>query len=105
MRPGPTCLGLANMPDPTARSAPDTGAGVLALLRLFKDDQPFADRYAAGRLEKAKAVEPPLRAFEYLPQDTAPQPGPLSGIPLAIKAIIAPSHMSTTTGSPIYRDH
>jgi amidase len=93
------------MPDPTARSAPDTGAGVLALLRLFKDDQAFADRYAAGRLEKAKAVEPVLRAFEYLPQDTARRPGPLSGIPVAIKDIIATADMPTTNGSPIYRDH
>jgi amidase len=92
------------MPDPTARSAPDTGAGVLALLRLFKDDQAFADRYAAGRLEKAKAVEPVLRAFEYLPQDTARRPGPLSGIPVAIKDIIATADMPTTNGSPIYRD-
>jgi Asp-tRNA(Asn)/Glu-tRNA(Gln) amidotransferase A subunit family amidase len=93
------------MPDPTAHAAPDTGAGVLELLRLFKDDHAFADHYAAGRLEKAKAVEPALRAFEYLPQDTTRRPGPLSGIPVAIKDIIATSDMPTTNGSPIYRDH
>ena len=55
------------MTDPTARSAPQPGAGVLELLRLFKDDQAAADRYAADRLEQAKAVEPRLKAFEYLP--------------------------------------
>jgi Asp-tRNA(Asn)/Glu-tRNA(Gln) amidotransferase A subunit family amidase len=93
------------MTDPTARSAADTGAGVLELLRLFKDDQAFADQYAAARLEKAKAVEPVLRAFEYLPQNTARRPGPLSGIPVAIKDIIATADMPTTNGSPIYRDH
>jgi amidase len=43
------------MTDPTPRSAADTGAGVLELLRLFKDDQAFADQYAAARLEKAFA--------------------------------------------------
>jgi amidase len=93
------------MTDPTARSAADTGAGVLELLRLFKDDQAFADQYAAARLDKAKALEPTLQAFEYLPRNTACRPGPLSGIPVAIKDIIATADMPTTNGSPIYRDH
>jgi amidase len=93
------------MIDPTARSAPLSGAGLLELLRLFKDDQAAADRYATACLERAKAVEPVLRAFEYLPHDTARRPGPLSGIPVAIKDIIATADMPTTNGSPIYRDH
>jgi Asp-tRNA(Asn)/Glu-tRNA(Gln) amidotransferase A subunit family amidase len=33
------------------------------------------------------------------------RPGPLSGIPVAIKDIIATSDMPTTNGSPIYKDH
>jgi Asp-tRNA(Asn)/Glu-tRNA(Gln) amidotransferase A subunit family amidase len=93
------------MTDPTARSAPRSGAGVLELLRLFNHDQAIADQYAAGCLEQAKAKEPRLKAFEYLPQDIARRPGPLSGIPVAIKDIIATSDMPTTNGSPIYRDH
>ena len=93
------------MTDPSAHTAADTGAGVLELLRLFKSDPTAADRYAAGRLERAHATEPRLKAFEYLPVDTAPRPGPLSGIPVAIKDIIATSDMPTTNGSPIYRDH
>jgi amidase len=56
-------------------------------------------------LERAKAVEPRLKAFEYLPADIARRPGPLSGIPVGIKDIIATSDMPTTNGSPIYRDH
>ena len=80
-------------------------AGVLELLRRFKDDEAAANDYAANRLERTKAVEPKLRAFEYLPRDTARRPGPLSGIPVAIKDIIATSDMPTTNGSPIYRDH
>src|ERR1700726_4473650 len=99
------CLGLADMTKPTAHSAADSGAGVLELLRLFKDDQAAADQYAAACLEKAKAVEPRLKAFEYLPQNTARRPGSLSGIPVAIKDIIATADMPTTNGSPIYRDH
>jgi Asp-tRNA(Asn)/Glu-tRNA(Gln) amidotransferase A subunit family amidase len=93
------------MTDSIARAAPPHCAGVLELLRLFKSDQAAADRYAATQLEKAKAVEPQLKAFEYLPTDVTRRPGPLSGIPVAIKDIIATSDMPTTNGSPIYRDH
>jgi Asp-tRNA(Asn)/Glu-tRNA(Gln) amidotransferase A subunit family amidase len=93
------------MIDPTARSATQSSAGLLELLRLFASDQAAADRYAADRLEQAKAVEPVLKAFEYLPTDTTRRPGPLSGIPVAIKDIIATSDMPTTNGSPIYPDH
>jgi amidase len=93
------------MTDPTAHPASRSGAGVLELLRLFRNDQAAADQYAAACLEQAKAVEPVLRAFEYLPVNTARRPGPLSGIPVAIKDIIATSDMPTTNGSPIYRDH
>jgi Asp-tRNA(Asn)/Glu-tRNA(Gln) amidotransferase A subunit family amidase len=89
------------MNDPTAPS----GIGVLELLARFKDDPAQADRYAATCLEAARAVEPVLKAFEYLPVDVTRRPGPLSGIPVAIKDIIATSDMPTTNGSPIYLDH
>jgi Asp-tRNA(Asn)/Glu-tRNA(Gln) amidotransferase A subunit family amidase len=88
-----------------ARSAAERGAGVLELLRLFGNDSAAADQYAAVCLDRATALEPTLKAFEYLPRDTERRPGPLSGIPVAIKDIIATSDMPTTNGSPIYRDH
>ena len=84
---------------------PKAGAGVLDLLQQFRKDEAAADRYAAACLEKAKAIEPKLKAFEVLPTDTRRRPGLLSGIPVAIKDIIATSDMPTTNGSPIYRDH
>jgi amidase len=98
------------MTDPTARcvsSSPvsRSDAGVLELLRLFADSQPTGDEYAAGCLQKARTLEPALKAFEYLPIDIARRPGPLSGIPVAIKDIIATSDMPTTNGSPIYAGH
>jgi Asp-tRNA(Asn)/Glu-tRNA(Gln) amidotransferase A subunit family amidase len=86
-------------------SAPKAGAGVLDLLRLFRKHEAAADRYVATCLEKAKAVEPRLKAFECLPTDVRRRAGPLSGIPVAIKDIIATSDMPTTNGSPIYRNH
>jgi Asp-tRNA(Asn)/Glu-tRNA(Gln) amidotransferase A subunit family amidase len=93
------------MTDPTARPVSKSDAGVLELLRLFTTDEAAADRYAADRLDHARDVEPVLRAFEYLPRDTARRPGPLSGIPVAIKDIIATRDMPTTNGSQVYRDH
>jgi Asp-tRNA(Asn)/Glu-tRNA(Gln) amidotransferase A subunit family amidase len=93
------------MSDSTSRPAPKAGAGVCDLLRQFKADEGLADRYAAQCLEKAKAVEPRLKAFEYLPTDVKRRPGPLSGIPMGIKDIIATSDMPTTNGSAVYRDH
>lgn len=86
-------------------SAPKAGAGVLDLLRQFRKDEAAADRYAATCLEKARAVEPRLKAFEYLADDLKRRPGPLSGIPVAIKDIVATSDMPTTNGSPVYKGH
>jgi len=91
------------MEDTTSDS--DFRTSVLELLRRFKRDSRFADRYAAACLDRAKAAEPVLRAFEYLPRDVSRRPGLLSGIPVGIKDIIATSDMPTTNGSPIHRDH
>jgi amidase len=96
---------MADMTDPAVRSALQSGAGLLELLRLFRDNQAAADQYAAACLERAREIEPTLKAFEVLPSDTTRRPGPWSGIPVGIKDIIATSDMPTTNGSPIYRDH
>jgi Asp-tRNA(Asn)/Glu-tRNA(Gln) amidotransferase A subunit family amidase len=92
------------MSEKNASSAAERGAGVLELLRLFKNDGAAADQYAAACLDKTKAIEPVLKAFEYLPRDISRRPGPLSGIPVAIKDIIATADMPTTNGSPVYKD-
>jgi Asp-tRNA(Asn)/Glu-tRNA(Gln) amidotransferase A subunit family amidase len=92
------------MTNPNARSAGNSGAGVLELLRLFKGDDAAAEQYASTCRDKARTVEPVLKAFEYLPVDVARKPGPLSGVPVAIKDIIATADMPTTNGSPVYKD-
>jgi len=84
---------------------PAAGAGVLDLVRQFRGDPSAAAAYGSSCLARAKAIEPRLKAFEYLPTDVAPKQGPLAGIPVAIKDIIATNDMPTTNGSPIYRDH
>jgi Asp-tRNA(Asn)/Glu-tRNA(Gln) amidotransferase A subunit family amidase len=92
------------MTDQGVHSGAKSRAGVLELLRLFGSDPARGDQYAAACLDKAKALEPSLKAFEYLPTDVTRRLGPLSGIPVGIKDIIATSDMPTTNGSPIYRD-
>src|SRR3954447_6643087 len=92
------------MTDQSDHSSANSCAGILQLLRLFATDPAAADAYALSCLDRAKAVEPSLKAFEYLPTDVARRPGPLSGIAVGIKDIIATSDMPTTNGSPIYRN-
>ncbi|MDB5654364.1 MAG: hypothetical protein JWQ94_1977 [Tardiphaga sp.] len=89
---------MTNLPVPAT-------AGVIELLRLFKGNADAADAYAATRLDAARAIEPTLKAFEVLPTDTTRKPGPLSGIPVGIKDIIATTDMVTTNGSAVYQDH
>lgn len=80
--------------------------GVLELLNKFKNDGSAAETFAAETLTNARAIEPQLKAFEYLPsQSRASEQGPLAGIPVAIKDIIATSDAPTTNGSPIYKGH
>jgi Asp-tRNA(Asn)/Glu-tRNA(Gln) amidotransferase A subunit family amidase len=92
------------MTDASTRAA-DSRAGVLEMLRLFARDPDAAEPYVATQLKRAEAAEPILRAFEYLPKRLDRLSGPLSGIPVGIKDIIATKDMPTTNGSAVYRDH
>lgn len=78
------------------------------LLRLIWDIQSGAiprDAVVAAAKTRAAALEPWLKAFCYLPEkhlthDAAT--GPLAGIPVGVKDIIATADMPTTNGSPVY---
>ncbi|HEY0218741.1 MAG TPA: amidase [Afipia sp.] len=101
------------MPSQASSSAANTNhaegirnAGVLELLETFKNDKSAAETFVADSLANARTIEPALKAFEYLPAEShAAGHGPLSGIPVAVKDIIATSDMPTTNGSPIYTGH
>jgi Asp-tRNA(Asn)/Glu-tRNA(Gln) amidotransferase A subunit family amidase len=63
------------------------------------------DAMISAAKTRAEALEPWLKAFCYLPEkhlthDAAT--GPLAGIPVGVKDIIATADMPTTNGSPVY---
>ncbi|MGY3448992.1 amidase [Bradyrhizobium sp. USDA 4353] len=93
------------MSRPSELQTPKAGAGVLELLRQFAADPAAASAYGEDCLKRTQRIEPQLKAFDYLPRDVAAKSGPLGGIPVGIKDIIATSDMPTTNGSAIYRDH
>src|SRR3569833_148520 len=62
----------------SALPTPKAGAGVLKLLRQFKSDPAAAAAYGEACLARTRAVEPKLKAFEYLPIDVAPKNGRLA---------------------------
>ncbi|MBY0380608.1 MAG: amidase [Xanthobacteraceae bacterium] len=80
--------------------------GVLDLIREYSVDSGRAAQYLNRQLEKAKALEPVLHAFEYLPQTLeVASSGPMAGVPMAVKDIISTFDMPTTNGSAMFRDH
>src|SRR3954462_7677750 len=86
------------MPQQSVSSPPTAGAGVLDLLRQFASDPAAASIYGEDCLKRTLAIEPQLKAFEYLPRDVTAKTGQLGGIPVAIKDNIATSDMPTTNG-------
>lgn len=94
------------MPELNPKTGIATEAGVLDLLRRFRADSKAAEKYAATLRERIAAAEPVLKAFSYPPvASPSATAGPLAGIPVAIKDIIATRDMPTTNGSAVYKDH
>lgn len=63
------------------------------------------EAYAAALHARARQLDPILRAFTVLAEPGTPMGGPLGGIPVAVKDIVATRDLPTTNGSPIYADH
>src|SRR5262245_18432751 len=74
-----------------------------------------AEQVARAHLERIAAREPLIGAWAHIDPDRvierarafdrAPIRGPLQGVPVAVKDIIATADMPTEYGSPIYRGH
>ncbi|AKD25313.1 Asp-tRNAAsn/Glu-tRNAGln amidotransferase A subunit and related amidase [Polynucleobacter duraquae] len=82
--------------------------GLLQACEQIQQGQLKVDDYLAECVERADQVEPELKAFtvraslKELYQRSGL--GPLMGIPVAVKDIIATKDFVTTNGSPIYKD-
>jgi Asp-tRNA(Asn)/Glu-tRNA(Gln) amidotransferase A subunit family amidase len=82
--------------------------GLLQACDQIQQSQLKVDDYLMDCIDRANQVEAVLKAFtvraplEDLCQQSGP--GPLMGIPVAIKDIIATKDFVTTNGSPIYKD-
>lgn len=79
--------------------------GLLQACRAFRDGTLQPKDYLQQCASRAEEYEPWLKAFTYRAasaQLEAAAEGPLAGIPVALKDIIATASMPTTNGSPIY---
>ncbi|NEW86382.1 amidase [Rhodopseudomonas sp. WA056] len=81
--------------------------GLLAVHRAFREGTLSPADYLATCIQRADEVEPWLKAFCHrLPADQlAGGEGPLAGVPIGVKDIIATAGIPTTNGSRVYADH
>jgi len=69
---------------------------------LKGDETPQAEQYASTCRDKPEPSSLYSR-LRYIPVDIARKAGPCTGVPVAIKDIIATADMPTTNGSPVTR--
>ncbi|CAM3675535.1 amidase [Polynucleobacter antarcticus] len=83
--------------------------GLVEACDQIQESQLSTKDYLSQCSLRADELEPTLKAFTVrgeLPELIAQsRPGPLSGIPVAVKDIIATQGFVTTNGSPIYQTH
>ncbi|UYO42298.1 amidase [Rhodopseudomonas palustris] len=81
--------------------------GLLEVHRAFREGTLSPADYIASCTQRADEVEPWLKAFchRLLGEQLTGGEGPLAGIPIGIKDIIATAGIPTTNGSRVYADH
>ncbi|KAI9016116.1 putative amidase [Hyaloraphidium curvatum] len=78
--------------------------GLVDALRAFQAGDADPNEYVNASMAAARAWEPHIRAFAFLPQEiVASNHGPLRGIPVAVKDLMDTFDMPTECGSPVYR--
>ena len=82
--------------------------GLVEVCKLIQNKQLTAEEFLEQCVERANQIEPALKAFTVRAALSTLQQqsgvGPLMGIPVAVKDLIATKDFVTTYGSPIYRD-
>ncbi|HQS10213.1 MAG TPA: amidase [Xanthobacteraceae bacterium] len=89
-----------------------TSAGVLDIVRALAAGEALPQDLIAASHARARALEGELRAFAHLPaeapsatQGATSGAGPLTGVAVGVKDLIATADMPTTYGSAVYADH
>ena len=82
--------------------------GLVEACNLIQNKQLTAEEFLEQCVERANQIEPILKAFTIRATLSTLQQrsgvGPLMGIPVAVKDLIATKDFVTTNGSPIYKD-
>ena len=82
--------------------------GLVEACNLIQNKQLTAEEFLEQCVERANQIEPVLKAFTIRATLSTLQQrsgvGPLMGIPVAVKDLIATKDFVTTNGSPIYKD-
>ncbi len=79
--------------------------GLVEAVQAIRAGRLAPEDYAAALHARARQLDPVLRAFTVLAEPGAPADGPLGGIPVAVKDIVATRGLPTANGSPIYADN
>ena len=93
-----------------------TNAAATDLSAALRDRQISARELMQAVLDRIDATNPTINAIVTLrprdallaeaeAMDAAPHPGPLAGLPIAVKDLVATKDMRTTYGSPVFADH
>ncbi|GBD49369.1 amidase [Methylopila sp. Yamaguchi] len=87
--------------------ADDVAAHSIAEIQAERSAGAEAQALVTPLWERARRLEPKLRAFAHLPKEApvAPSEGPLSGVTVGVKDLIDTADMPTDYGSAIYEGH
>ncbi len=93
-----------------------TDAAATDLSAGLRNRQISARELMKAVLDRIDATNPAINAIVTLrprdallaeaeAMDASPHPGPLAGLPIAVKDLVATKDMRTTYGSPVFADH
>ena len=104
----PATAALLAKPVHAASPLPNVLPGLLEALIGQRSGRFTADQLVHASLARAEASQVPLQAFVRIaaaPAEALATAGPLAGIGVGVKDLMATADLITTNGSPLYADH